>query len=116
MLGRDDFDRRPMTQAGWPQDAAITYTNEGLPVSRINLTRAACISLSCLLAGCVTSHSAEQNETASNPVRAAAVPVFVVPNCQSLGGEQRCQWIEPRGFERGAPAPSSVPTVQGIAL
>lgn len=85
-------------------------------MSRINLTRAACITLSCLLAGCVTSRSAEQIETASHPFRASAVPVFVVPNCQSLGGVQRCQWIEPHGFERGAPAPSSVPTVQGIAL
>lgn len=85
-------------------------------MSRINLTSAALIAMSCLLAGCMTSRSTETFGSASHPVRAAAVPVFVVPNCQSLGGEQRCQWIEPRGFERGAPAPSSVPTVQGIAL
>lgn len=85
-------------------------------MSRINLTRAAFIAMSFILAGCVSSRSAEQVETASDTDRAMAIPVFVVPNCQSLGGEQRCQWIEPRGFERGAPAPSSVPTVQGIAL
>jgi hypothetical protein len=115
-IGLDDFDRRLMTQGRGPQDAAITFTNEGFPVSRINLTHATFIAMSCILAGCVSSHSAEQIEKASNPVRAAAVPIFVVPNCQSLGGESRCQWIEPRGFERGAPAPSSVPTVQGIAL
>ncbi|HEJ4407784.1 TPA: hypothetical protein SL557_000061 [Pseudomonas aeruginosa] len=85
-------------------------------MSRINLTRAVFIAMSFILAGCVSSRSAEPVEAASEPARAAAVPVFVVPNCQSLGGEQRCQWIEPRGFERGVPAPSSVPTVQGIAL
>lgn len=105
-----------MTQSGLPQDAAVTFTNEGLPVSRINLTRAAFIAMSLILAGCASSRSAEPVGTASDPVRAAAVPVFVVPNCQSLGGEQHCQWIELRGFERGAPAPSREPTVQGIAL
>ncbi|MFO6995435.1 hypothetical protein P3D53_14425 [Pseudomonas aeruginosa] len=85
-------------------------------MSRINLTHAAFIAMSLILSGCASSHSAEQVETASAPDRARAIPVFVVPNCQSLGGEQRCQWIEPRGFERDAPAPSSTSTVQGIAL
>ncbi|HBP1602138.1 TPA: hypothetical protein L5U90_003239 [Pseudomonas aeruginosa] len=85
-------------------------------MSRINLTRAAFIAMSLILSGCVSSHSAEQVKTASAPDRARAIPVFVVPNCQSLGGEQRCQWIEPRGFERDATAPTSTSTVQGIAL
>lgn len=85
-------------------------------MSRINLTRAVFIAMSFILAGCMSGRSAEQVETASETNRAVAFPVFVVPNCQSLGGKQRCQWIEPRGFERGAPAQSSTSTVQSIAL
>lgn len=81
----------------------------------------ALITTSCILAtlaGCAgtaaTNYSHSADATQSRDVR--AMPVFVIPKCQALAGEQRCFWIEPRGYQPGAPEPASTQRIQGIAL
>lgn len=75
------------------------------------------LSIIAILTGCALNAPASSNASAvvmSTPVQ--AVPVFVIPNCQSISGEQRCYWIEPRGFQRSAPTKTTTKQVQGIAL
>lgn len=75
------------------------------------------LSIIAILTGCALNAPASSNAGAvvmSTPVQ--AVPVFVIPNCQSISGEQRCYWIEPRGFQRRAPTKTTTKQVQGIAL
>ncbi len=54
--------------------------------------------------------------TSVQPIRYE--PVYIVPNCQNVGGKPYCQWLEPRGHQQMNPAPAAVqsPRVPGIAL
>jgi hypothetical protein len=75
------------------------------------------LSIIAILTGCTFNAPASSQAgavAATKPVQ--AVPVFVIPNCQSLSGEQHCYWIEPRGFQRSAPTKTTNKQVQGIAL
>jgi hypothetical protein len=75
------------------------------------------LSIITFLTGCALNAPASSPAGAvvtSAPVQ--AVPVFVIPNCQSISGEQRCYWIEPRGFHRSAPTKTTTKQVQGISL
>lgn len=79
------------------------------------LTTLACIAA---LTGCA-GHLSAQDSTgalAGDKSTQHSVPVFVVPNCLAMAGEQRCQWIEPRGYQPGEPEKQSAQRVQGIAL
>lgn len=79
------------------------------------LTAIACLAN---LTGCAGHLSAEASAgaLATSESTQHSVPVFVVPNCHAIAGEQRCQWIEPRGYQPSHPKPSMQKRVQGIAL
>jgi len=75
------------------------------------------LSIIALLTGCALNAPASSTAGAvvtSAPVQ--AVPVFVIPTCQPIAGQQRCYWIEPRGLQRPPPTETTTKQVQGIAL
>lgn len=75
------------------------------------------LSIIAILNGCALNAPTSSNAGAvvtSTPVQ--TVPVFVIPNCQSISGEKHCYWVEPRGYQPHAPARSSYKPVQGIEL
>lgn len=75
------------------------------------------LSIIVILTGCALNAPASFKAGAvvtSTPVQ--AVPVFIIPNCQSFSGDQRCYWIEPRGYQHNAPTKTTTKQVQGIAL
>ncbi|NVL49936.1 hypothetical protein F2S72_09305 [Pseudomonas syringae pv. actinidiae] len=80
----------------------------------------AALMLTASMAGCSATLPPKKASVADTNVVVRTVPVFVVPSCQVLAGEQQCVWFEPRGFQtqpRGtAPASTSQPHVNGIAL
>ncbi len=61
-------------------------------------------------AGCSTAPAQLESEHA--PARAQAV--YIVPNCQSIGGESVCHWIIPNGHAAETTQPQK--TVEGISL
>jgi len=60
----------------------------------------------------VTAYRANQQERYE--------PVYVMPNCQNLGGKMNCQWLEPRSYQQQAPSPAPAAAngqrVPGIAI
>jgi hypothetical protein len=70
------------------------------------------------LAACASSPSDSSLAEAAIPAEKSLrlMPVYVVPNCKAIGGIQNCQWIEPRGYESPAHAPTKAQRVDGIAL
>jgi len=85
-------------------------------VRRHKLLHAASLALTCMLFGCTSNPVSLQSASTEqvSELHIQTVPVYVVPNCQTLAGEQHCQWIEPRGYRDTSPA--SVEPVQGIAI
>lgn len=67
------------------------------------------------LAGCAGEPSVAGPESASG-MQVRQSTVYIVPNCQVLGGETYCQWIEPRNAAPVAPARAVEQTASGIAL
>lgn len=68
------------------------------------------------LAGCSGNVSKAQGMLETEQQSAIAVPVFIIPNCQTQGRQSYCQWIEPRGYKPYAPASTNSRRVNGIAL
>lgn len=71
-----------------------------------------------VLTGCA-GHGAQQVVQANrSEVAVRYQPVYIVPNCQNVGGKAYCQWLEPRGHQQMNPAPAAAqsPRVPGIAL
>lgn len=70
------------------------------------------------LTGCV-GHVTELPDAVISSVQPIRYkPVYIVPNCQALGGKTYCQWLEPRGYQQPNPAPAAAlpHRVPGIAL
>ena len=85
---------------------------------RIALLLAASSALSVTLTGC-TGHTATQPqpETVAAAIQSGhAVPVFIIPNCKVLAGNQYCQWIEPRGYQHASEPVQTSARINGIAL
>lgn len=81
------------------------------------LLLAAAMTISSLT-GC-TGHVAQLPDAASSSVQPIRYePVYIVPNCQTLGGKTYCQWLEPRGYQQPHPAPAAAlpHRVPGISL
>lgn len=79
------------------------------------LAAAATISM---LSGCA-GHVAQLPDAVTSGVQPVRYePVYIVPNCQNLGGKTYCQWLEPRGYQHPNPAPAAAlpHRVPGIAL
>ena len=75
-------------------------------------------SITAALVGCASPLTTLPKPLSSGdtaPTRSVPVPIYVMPKCQSLGGNTHCQWIEPPGLgsEQGQ---ESEPSVKGIAL
>jgi hypothetical protein len=85
-------------------------------VSRFNHIHTASLALACALSGCTSNPDFAQSTSAVqvSERNIQAVPVYVVPHCQTLAGEQHCQWIVPRGYQNNSPA--SGEPVHGIAI
>lgn len=63
-----------------------------------------------LLMGCAQSQVAASQPPAVHDV------VYVVPNCQTLGGMEHCQWIEPNAGPGVSRDPAPAPARMGVAI
>jgi hypothetical protein len=78
------------------------------------------ITLSIYLVGCATHVPPERAAVTlySNTQPTRYEPIYVMPNCKSLGGKTYCQWVEPRGYQQTEPTPAATNTqrIPGIAI
>lgn len=78
-----------------------------------------CFATAVSLVGCSAIHQAGSQPDHGNQLETVRYhPVFIVPNCQQLGGTTHCQWIEQPGVQQPEPAPAAAQAqhVPGIIL
>lgn len=93
----------------WPGDNGRHQQTKGsyhMKASRMKSAGLIGLALACL-GGCA-------NIEQSGPVAAQPVTVYVLPNCQVIGENHVCNWIEPA--EHSAPKRVNPKPVAGIAL
>ncbi len=79
--------------------------------------RFATFAAAAALVGCAGHPPAQASMTpAAIEQHRVAVPVYILPNCQTHAGQHHCQWIEPRGYEGSSKKAPAKTSIQGIAL
>lgn len=78
-----------------------------------------CFATAASLTGCSGVNLAGSQPDLNTRVETVRYhPVFIVPNCQQLGGTTHCQWIEQPGVQQPEPSPAAARAlyVPGIIL
>lgn len=66
-----------------------------------------CFATAASLTGCSGVNLAGSQPDLNTRVETVRYhPVFIVPNCQQLGGTTHCQWIEQPGVQQPEPEPA----------